>query len=387
MSHILIVSDRGDIYGAEQINHRLALALQQAGFQISMAQPQADNQLVAERKKLAINHYWLPTEALYDWRSPAPSLSDPSAAEQCFAATRPDLILFADSFPFANHAAKRVAAQQGIRYLVLIHCVQSGWAEQYRPQLSELPKLYAASFEVIAVSADNLALLRSTIGLPISRGRVIHNGRPERFFAPRCDATRQRVREVLGIATDRIVVLTIGRFELVKGYQHLLAALPTLRASEHWAKLTLIWVGSGTLNNRLRGIAHLLGGDQLQLLANYPDVAALLDAADLLIHPAAFEGMPLVVLEAMAKGLPVIATAVSGTPEALGDTGLLLDPPNNDPAFSKQLATAITQLAADPTRRKQLGQAAHARSVALFSEQQMVDHYRQLIDHALMEKQ
>jgi glycosyltransferase involved in cell wall biosynthesis len=352
-----------------------------------MAQPRADNVLVAEREKLAIRHYWLPVEALYNWRVPAPSLSDPVAPEQCLSAVQPDLILFADSFPFANHAAKRVAAQMGIRYLVLVHCVQEIWADQYRIQLGELPKLYAAAKQVIAVSTENLGLLHSCFGLPADKGRVIYNGRSERFFAPRCELARAQARAALGIAADCIVVLTIGRFELVKGYQYLLAALPALRRSELWPSLELVWVGSGTLEDRLRGIAHLLGGNQIHLLTGHPDIPALLDAADLLVHPSAYEGMPLVVLEAMAKGVPVVATAVSGTPEALGDTGYLLDAPSDDPAFGEQLAAAICHLAGNSQRRRQLGKASKSRAMAHFTEQQMVDHYLALVRHTLVDLQ
>ncbi len=112
MSRILIYSDRGGAYGAEQINHRLALAFAAAGLSVAIAQSQEDNVLVAERESRGIPHHWLPAEDVYDWHRPAPSLTDPSAAAHCFASARPDLILFADSFPFANLAAKQLAARR-----------------------------------------------------------------------------------------------------------------------------------------------------------------------------------------------------------------------------------------------------------------------------------
>jgi glycosyltransferase involved in cell wall biosynthesis len=88
-------------------------------------------------------------------------------------------------------------------------------------------------------------------------------------------------------------------------------------------------------------------------------VPALLAAADIVVLTSRFEGLPLAVLRAMAAGLPVVATAVNGTPEAVraGETGFLVAP--GDAAAT---AEAITRLGRDPALRRRLGRAARARS-------------------------
>lgn len=383
MRRILIYSDRSGIYGAEQIDHRLALAFREAGYAVALAQPTACNPLVDERARLGIPHHWLPDENLYNWRNPDPSLTDPAPAERCFDEIRPDLILFTDSFPFANLAAKQAAARRGIPYLVLVHCVQPGWADQFGAFLPALPAVYAAAREVIAVSSENLDLLRRVFGLPPARGRVVHNGRPAIFFAPGDESARRRLRAELNLGEDRIVALSVGRFEWVKGYDLLLEALPFLRRCPVWERLAFVWVGSGTMTDRSRRIARMLGGGRVQILGAREDIPALLDAADLLVHPARFEGMPLVVLEAMAKGLPILATPVSGIPEALGDTGLLLAAPEETLEFKRGLANAICELAGDDERRRVLGNAARRRALDCFTETRMIRDWLDLLRQAL----
>lgn len=384
MTRILIYSDRGGLGGAEQINHRLALALHRDRYAVAVAEPEEADALKAERLALGIGHHGLPAEDVYDWEHPAPSLTDPAAAERVFDGVRPDLVLFADGFPLANLAAKQAAARRGLPYLVLVHCVQPDWAGQYAAFLPALPNLYRQARAVIAVSEDNLRLLRRHFGLAPDLGRVIPNGRPRAFFAPRDAERRARERAALGIGPEDLLALSIGRLELAKGWPELLDALPRLRGCGAWPRLKLVWVGEGTLAPRLKRLGALLGAGRIQLLPAHPDIPALLDAADLLIHPARFEGMPLVVLEAMAKGLPIVATAVSGIPEALGDTGVLLAPADAPGAgLGERLAEAICALAADAPRRRRLGEAARQRAAQYFKEARMLDAYRRLIGQAL----
>lgn len=383
MTRVLVYSDRSGIFGAEQIDHRLVLGLADAGFDVSVAQPPADHRLARERRVRGIPHHDLPEEDIYDLRRVAPSLDDRSAAAKIFTEVRPNLILFTDSFPCANLAAKREAVERRLPFLVLVHCVQPTWADEYAGYVTRLPALYAAAHEVVAVSQDNLDLLRRRFGLPEQRGRVIYNGRPDEYFTPTDAAARQRVRTACDVREDDILVLTLGRYEHAKGYDAILAALPHLLRRPQGRRLRFVWVGQGSREAKIRGLARMLGGDRVQVQSARHDVLDLLDAADVLLHPARFEGMPLVVLEAMAKRLPVLASAIGGNVEALGDTGVLLPLPVGSPEFVAQLVESLVRLAEDAALRSRLGDAAHARAERLFRQSRMVAEYVALVGEAL----
>lgn len=379
MTRLLLYSDRKGVYGAERVNHGLALGFQDAGFEVAVAQPPDDNPLTRALERAGIVRHDLPVENPYDWENPAESLTNPRVAEDCFAAIAPDLVLFGDGFPFSSLAAKHAAIRAGIPFLTLVHLVHPDWERRFARFLPALAAANAAARQVVVVSGQNLRLLHDHFGLPASRGVVIHNGRPEEFFQPRDAAARRRLRQTWGAADDDVVAITIGRFDHEKGYDLLLDALPLLRAAPCWPKLRLVWVGDGPLLPRARRLAKLVAGDHVLLLGERHDITDLLDAADMLVHPSRCEGLPLVVLEAMAKTLPVIATPVGGIPEALGGTGMLLPEPGCTPEFKRTLADAIATLADDETQRHTLARLAHERAERCFTETRMIAEWIDLI--------
>lgn len=384
MRHLLLYTDMGSVYGAEQVTHALALGFVRAGWRVSIAQPRASHRLVHEQAGAGVMHRWLEPDVMWDLSRPARMFTDHGEPGDVLDETRPDLVLFSDGAPFSHLTAKEVASARGIPYVVLCHCATVAWATAFAPAVARLPATFARAREVVAVSNENLALLRRHFGLAPDAGIVMHNGRPDDFFAPRSTSTRQRVRDELGLPADAVVSMTVGRLDLVKGYQYQVAALKHLRESPAWPSLRFVWVGDGTLADQLRGLAARLRLDgKLHFLSRRDDVPDLLDAADLFVLPSMYEGMPLAVLEAMAKRLPVIATAVSGTPEALDGTGCLLPPPRRDPAFPQVLAAAIERLALDPAERHAMGAAAYARADTCFRESRMVERYLRLADRAI----
>src|SRR5262249_55694560 len=142
---------------------------------------------------------------------------------------------------------------------------------------------------------------------------------------------------------DAVLCFTGARLEAIKGYQHQLAAIARLKNTPAWPRLYFVWAGEGGLQEPLRdGIWPLGVQDPIKLVGVSWEVSVWLDAADIFILPSEAEGMPLAVMEAMAKGLPVIATAVSGLPEELGLTGKLLSPPQSNPErTARELAETI----------------------------------------------
>lgn len=186
-------------------------------------------------------------------------------------------------------------------------------------------------------------------------------------------ARRAAVREELGLAADAQVVVEVARLCDVKGQRELIGATALL-AESHPA-LRLVLVGrdleqGGAYEESLRRQATELEIDDRVVFAGYRgDAGAVMAAADVLALPSTIEGMPLVVLEAMARSRPIVATPVGGTPEVIvdGETGLLV-PPGDPPA----LAAAVRRLLDDPAGAERIGRAGRARIEERFSEEAMV---------------
>jgi glycosyltransferase involved in cell wall biosynthesis len=137
-------------------------------------------------------------------------------------------------------------------------------------------------------------------------------------------------------------------------------------------------VGCGPEELRLRTLADALGVSScICFLGEQPDVAPYLAQMDLYVQASVAEGLPNSVLEAMAAGLPVVATAVGGTPEIVldGQTGLLVAP--GDP-FA--LGDAVLALQADRSQAERFGRAGRARVEAYFGEVRMIRQVEALLD-------
>ena len=217
----------------------------------------------------------------------------------------------------------------------------------------------------VAVSQTTAAQAREQDDCPPEVLRVIPNGiRLERF---RPDAAvRAAVRAELGIPPDAWVVGTVGRIDEFKN-QSLLVAAAAPRVSDDYR---VVLVGDGPMRDAVAAQAAAIG-PWIQLTGRRMDVERLLPAFDVFALPSKSEGLPLVVPEAMAAGLPVIATAVGGLPDVVidGHTGLLI------PVEVVALAAALDRLAGDRARARAMG--AHARVVALakYSADRMLDDY------------
>jgi glycosyltransferase involved in cell wall biosynthesis len=189
-----------------------------------------------------------------------------------------------------------------------------------RPQIAKiLPKANA----VVAVSrplADELA----SIGVPRERLHLVRNGVDTEVFHPR---DKQRSRRELGLDVDGQIVTLVGRIEPQKGVTDLMEAFEQVLTQKPMTRLVL--VGDGVLRNGLgehplvrRGAVLLTGPQPL------PKVADYIGAADVFTLPSHAEGTPNVVLEALACGIPVVATRVGGIPDVLADarTGIVVEP-------------------------------------------------------------
>jgi glycosyltransferase involved in cell wall biosynthesis len=159
---------------------------------------------------------------------------------------------------------------------------------------------------------------------------------------------------------ERPLILAVGRLKAPKDFPTLIRALSGLRPDSFEAVI----VGEGPDRPRLEEEIEALGlSGRVRLAGERRDVPELLAAADVFVLPSASEGLPVSVLEAMAAGLPVIASRVGGVPEQVsdGETGLLVEP--GDPS---ELTAALDRLIADPSLRRRLGAAGRARAEQAF---------------------
>lgn len=229
--------------------------------------------------------------------------------------------------------------------------------------------------QYICVSRDLGRLMVANWGVPATRLRHICNGvDTERFrpAGPEREARRALLPEAL---RQRVVVGTVGRATPIKDQATLLEALAFARrqSPELGARLGVVVVGDGpalaTLHERA---AALQLGDACWLAGARNDVPALMQAFDAFALPSLNEGISNTILEALATGLPVLATAVGGNPELVdeGVSGALFGP--GDVAA---LGGALLAQAADGGLRRRLGEAARARAEARFSLRAMVQAY------------
>ena len=213
--------------------------------------------------------------------------------------------------------------------------------------------------------------------IPGRRFVVIENGIDDARLGRGCD--RAATRERLGVANDRLMCLTVGSLTPQKDHANLLEAASAVAGKA--LPVQFFIVGDGPLRADLERRATELGlGETVRFLGQRLDVHELLRAADIFVLPSAWEGLPITILEAMASGLPCVATAVGGVPETLTDgvDGMIVPPGD---AWS--LADRVGLLAGDHGLRERLGRAARATYEMNFRAVRMVRRTEALYDLAL----
>jgi glycosyltransferase involved in cell wall biosynthesis len=165
--------------------------------------------------------------------------------------------------------------------------------------------------------------------------------------------SRRCARRSLGLPPGARVIGTVGRLDYQKAPEHLIKALALLRDRDP----ILVWVGDGPLADRAaRAAVHHGVADRVRLLGDRADVPQLLPAFDIFAMASRYEGLPCAVLEAQRCGLPVVATAVNGTPDLVvpGVTGLLVPPQRPD-----LLARALQHLLDFPALAAGMAEQGH----------------------------
>lgn len=350
----------GDITGGQVVAHELMRACREAGHEVTAWFP-VDGPMVERVRADGLAVEITPLRSAF-------RVDDALRLARRLRARKVDVLN--THTLFAGNQLARIAATVA-RVPVISH---AHVAEQYhgKPRLAALQQALdrATTRRCAAVVSVSYELSEALIeqGMAGSSLEVIHNGVRIEPWEPRP-------------AAAELHVACVARLAPVKGQHVLVEALalagPGIRATLVGAELES---GGASYRDQLEQRAAELGlSDRIELLGFREDARALIAAADALVLPSFREGLPIVVLEAMERGRPVVATAVGGTPEAVldGETGLLV--PAGD---VEALAAALVRLRDDPALRVRLGAAGRARVESEFSLAAMCSRTLALYAHA-----
>ena len=238
--------------------------------------------------------------------------------------------------------------------------------------------VWQKSVSAIAVpSYENLDQLKAGapwLGrMPVA---VIHNGADTDRYRPSPEE-RERVRREFDIGANVFVACYHGRLAAPKRVDLVIRAVATAARTVPVHGLV---IGDGPEGPGLKELAQKLEAP-VSFTGHRDDIPELLAAVDAEITMSEIEGAPLAVIEAMACGLPVIASRATSHPEVVedGESGILVEPGQPESA-----AKAIADLAQDPARRAELGTAARARAVEHFSSDAMLDRYESFLEEIVL---
>ena len=180
---------------------------------------------------------------------------------------------------------------------------------------------------------------------------------------------RAQVRDELSIDINNTVLATVARLDPAKGHSYLLEA--AVRIIQEHPNVIFIIAGEGSERSTLEKMAFSLGiSEYIIFLGFVDDVARLLSAADLIVHPSLEEGLGIALMEAMSMSKPVVTTNVGGIPELVihGETGLMVPPMDNE-----RLTESTLQLLKDKDRMKAMGAAGRKRVEAHFNRDMQIE--------------
>lgn len=221
---------------------------------------------------------------------------------------------------------------------------------------------------VVGVSADQ-APVWSARGYPAERFLVVPNG----VGAPLIAQSKLEIRQELAIPVPAVVALLVARLYPEKQVPIFVRAV--LRARETHPELIGLVAGEGP--ERLAVHAASMGDPAIRLLGPRDDVPRLLKAADVFVCASRAEALPMSILEAMAAGLPILATRVGGIPGVIehGESGLLVAPGDVD-----AMANGLATLAADPGLRASMGAQSVLHHRERWTAESMVETYARLLE-------
>ena len=233
--------------------------------------------------------------------------------------------------------------------------------------------------QFITVSEDLRDWLINDVGIPALKVATIHNGVDTERFAPErkkqdVSGARNALRASLDVPIDAILIGAVGRLDPVKDHRALIQAFAPLSHADLPARLVI--VGEGPMRTVLEAeISALRLTERVRLLGERQDIPELLKTLDIFVLPSMAEGISNTLLEAMASGLPVIATRVGGNPELVehGKNGWLVRTGD-----TSELTQALKTYVADAALRRLHGSCGRQRAEQYFSLDRMAAGYAEI---------
>jgi glycosyltransferase involved in cell wall biosynthesis len=365
---VLHLITRLPVGGAEKVLVDIVRRLDPARYESLVCCIQAKGELAAEIEKSGVRVLCLDRmrSKRFDW----------GAVRDLIRLLRTQRIALVHSHLYHANLYGRIAAfLSGVPAIATVHNVYAR-RKFHRKLLNKL--LSRASARVIAVSDDIREDLVKHDGIDPEKVSVVRNG----IDVHRVDTalTREQARARLGVRDDELLIGCVGRLEEQKGHRFLLEACAALK-DDLGERLRLLVVGDGRLRQDLEHQAATLGvGATVSFLGTRHDVPEILRALDIYVMPSLWEGLSIAMLEAMAAGVAVVISDVSGVSQALGNNehGIRVAPGN-----AAALVDAIRSLAGQPSRRRALGMSARERVKAEFSINAMMSQLTSIYEHAL----
>ena len=238
--------------------------------------------------------------------------------------------------------------------------------------------LWGFADQVLSVSEAHRKKVTNIIRFPHEQIKAIVNGVDTERFFPNPEI-KEETRKKLGLTKGAFCIGTVGSLRPVKNQSLLFNACKVIL--HHFDQVEVLIVGEGPLESKLKQEVQTLGlSGKIHFAGVQPNIPEILNALDVFVLPSRSEGMPNAVLEAMACGIPVIATAVGGTPEVVedGKSGILIaseDEPH--------LVQVLKELIQNHEKRLAIGIEGRRRILSHFSLKKMVSEYQALYESLL----
>jgi glycosyltransferase involved in cell wall biosynthesis len=254
-----------------------------------------------------------------------------------------------------------------------------GWVQETRrtPLYYWIDRLCLPRYESVICVSEDLRERCLACGVPAERCVLIENAIDTVEFSRRLSV--EEARQSIGVPPERFVIGTVGRLSAEKGFDVLIRAVHQLLKDGDDVELLI--VGEGDEKSNLQSLIDTLGArDRIRLLGYRSDTRNLYQAMNLFALSSYREGLPNVLLEAMALEVPVVATRIAGIPRLIrdGENGLLVEP--GDKAG---LGRTIHDLIGDAERRKRLSQAGRRTIETGYSFQARMERIRAIYDRLL----